>query len=78
MFQRRGEIKPEKKGSFWICDIPEADIDRINKIDKNALKDSKEILMIIESWGHLDAETIFSKAIKVLIKNLEEFEKKIK
>lgn len=71
-------ISPEKKGSFWICDLPEATIDEIEKLDKSAVKDSSEILFFIESWGHLEAETILTKAIDILKKNLKEFEKLIK
>jgi len=71
-------IKAEKKGNKWVCDLPEADVDAILKIDKDAVKDSDEILFFIESWGHIDAETILKKAIDALSENLTEFEKALK
>ena len=74
----KGKIKPEKKGDKWICDLPEADVDEIIKIDKNAIKDSGELLFFIESWGQIDAKDILIKAIGALNDNLSKFEKKIK
>ena len=71
-------INPEKKGSKWICDLPEADVDKILKIDKNSVGDSKELLLFIESFGHLDAEIILTKAINALDSNLNDFEKALK
>ena len=76
--EANGIISPEKKRSSWICDLPEATIDEIEKLDKSAVKDSSEILFFIESWGHLEVETILIKAIEILKKNLGEFEKLIK
>ena len=74
----KGVIKPEKKGSQWLCDLNEAEIDEVTAIDKNAVEEKDELLIFVESFGHLDAEKIFTKAIEVLGKNLEEFEKQIK
>ena len=71
----KGIIKSEKKGNKWICDLSEADADEILKIDKNAVKDSDEILFFIESWGQLDADVVLKKAINALSANLGEFEK---
>jgi len=76
--ESRGLIKPEKKGSAWICDLPEADANKIKEIDKEAMKDSGEIIMIIESWGQISAKDILSGAVEALGKNLDEFEKLIK
>src|SRR3989344_9355847 len=39
----KGVIKPEKKGSKWRCDINDADVDTISRIDKDAVKDADEI-----------------------------------
>ena len=72
-----GMMKPEKKGSKWICDINDAEIEEINKIEKNAVKDSSEMLLIIESFGNLPAKDILIRAIEVLNDNLDEFEKNI-
>ena len=74
----KGAIKAEKSGSRWICDLPEAEVDEILKIDKEAVKDSDEILFFIESWGMIGAEIILKKAIDALGDNLKEFEKALK
>jgi DNA-directed RNA polymerase subunit D len=74
----KGIIKPEKQGSTWICDLNESIIVEIQKIDKNSLTDSSEILFIIESFGHMAAKDILIKSIKVLSENLDNFEKEVK
>ena len=74
----KGFIKPEKKGSSWICDLNEAEIDEVSKIDSGCIKDSDEILIFVESFGQLNAKDIASKAIGSLEGNLQEFEKSIK
>lgn len=71
-------IKSEKKGSKWICDLKDADIDKINSLNKDAIKDSDEMLFVIESYGQMDAKDIFIKAVEALEDNLDEFEKLIK
>ena len=74
----KGKIKPEKKGSKWLCDLSDADEESIIKIDKDAIEDSDELIMVIESFGMMPAVEIFEKAIKTLESNLEEFEKALK
>jgi len=74
----KGLIKAEKSGSKWICDIPEAVADDILKIDKEAVKETKELLFVIESFGNMPAKDIFNKAVSALADNLDEFEKAIK
>lgn len=74
----KGMVKAEKKGSKWVCDLNDAEIDEINKIDPNAISDGKELLFFIESWGQIDAEKILRKAIEALNSNLKEFEKSFK
>lgn len=73
-----GFVKPEKKGSKWLCDLKDADIEEINRIDSEAINDSEEIIFVIESYGGMDAKDIFIKAIEALEDNLKEFEKAIK
>lgn len=73
-----GTIKPEKKTNKWICDLSDHQVDEIKKLDKEAIKDSPEFLLFVESFGILDAEKIFSKAIETLRNNLESFEKSLK
>ena len=78
-FQKsKGLIKPEKSGSKWICDLPEAVVDDIIKIDKEAVKESNEMLFVVESYGNMPAKDIFNKAILALKDNLDEFEKALK
>ena len=74
----RGLIKPEKKGNKWRCDLNDAEIDAITKIDKEAVKDADELIFVIESFGQMDAKDIFLKALDVLEENLDEFEKALK
>ena len=76
--ESNSSIKPEKKGNRWLCDLNEAEIDEIIKIDKEAVKDTNEILFFVESFGQMDAETILTNAIEVLDDNLEAFEKALK
>lgn len=73
-----GAIKAEKKGSVWTCDLNEAECSSIVKIDEKAITDSDEILFIIESYGNMPAQEIFSKAVEALEDNLKEFEKALK
>lgn len=74
----KSDLKAEKKGSKWICDLTEADIDSIKEIDKEAVKDTDELLFIIESYGVLEAKDIFVKAIEALESNAKEFLKELK
>lgn len=74
----KGLIKPEKKGSKWLCDLNEATINEVEKASKDAIQDSNELLFIIESYGNMPAKDILSEAIKALEKNLDEFEKGLK
>ena len=74
----KGVIKAEKKGDKWLCDLPEAIVDEIIKLDKDAVKESDEILFFVESFGQLDAKDIIIKSIDALSSNLKEFEKSLK
>lgn len=74
----RGMIKPEKKGSKWLCDLNEAEVIELEKMDKESVKPSEEMLFVIESYGQMDAKDILTKAVAALEENLEEFEKNIK
>lgn len=74
----KGLVKPEKKGNKWLCDLNGAEEKQIDGIDKDAIKDSSEIIMIIESYGSMSPKDILTKAISALTDNLDEFEKAIK
>ena len=74
----KGVIKPQKKGSKWICDLTESEMEDIEKIDKTAIEDSNELLFFIESYGNMIPKDILENAIKVLDSNLNTFEKIIK
>lgn len=73
-----GLIKPEKKGSKWFCDLDDATIDEINKSDKEAIRDSPELLFVIESFGIMPAKEILAKSVQALEENLDEVEKILK
>lgn len=68
----------EKKGNFWLVDLNEAEIEEITSRDEEAVKDSGEILLIIESFGQMKAKEILLEAIDVLNSNLSELEKSLK
>ena len=74
----KGESKPEKKGSKWICDLREADVDAIKAIDKDAVKDLDDLVFVVESYGNMPAQEIFQKAIEALSDNATEFLKELK
>ncbi|MCU0642040.1 MAG: DNA-directed RNA polymerase subunit D [archaeon] len=74
----KGLIAPEKKGNKWVCDLNEADVDAIERLEKDSVSLSNELLFVVESYGSMDAKEIFSKAIEALSENLDEFEKAIK
>ncbi|MBS3088360.1 DNA-directed RNA polymerase subunit D [Candidatus Pacearchaeota archaeon] len=74
----KGVIKPEKKGAKWICDIDDASVTEINKIDKEAIKDSDELIFIVESYGNMPAKEMLLGAVEALEENLKYFEKEIK
>lgn len=74
----KGLIAPEKKGSKWLCDLNEAQVDEIENLEKDSVNDSNEILLVIESYGNMPAKDILTKACEALADNLDEFEKAIK
>ncbi len=73
-----GAIKAEKKGSKWLCDLNDSEIEQINNLDKEAISDSREIIFVIESYGNMPAKDILDKAVHALEDNLDDFEKAIK
>ncbi len=74
----KSHFKSEKKGSKWLCDLREAEIDAVNEARKDSVSDSNELLLFIESYGNMPAKDILSKAIEALSNNLDEFEKAMK
>ena len=74
----KGLMNPEKKGSKWICDLNEAESNEIENIEKEAISQANELLLVIESYGNMDAKDILVKAMESLSENLEEFEKNLK
>ncbi len=76
--QQKGVIAPEKKGTKWICDLNDAQADEIKSFDVEAIQESKEMLLFVESFGLLDAEKILIKAGEQLQKNLDLFEASVK
>jgi NAD-dependent dihydropyrimidine dehydrogenase PreA subunit len=61
------------------CDMCEACTDFCKKKGKNSieLSPSKELIITVESFGQINEEEIFKRAIEVLKEDLKEFEKKI-
>jgi DNA-directed RNA polymerase subunit D len=74
----KGLIKPERVKDGWICDLNEALAQDIESIDEKAIGDSEEILMIIESFGHMSAKNILLRALQALNENIGAFEKALK
>lgn len=74
----KGLIKPEKKGTKWFCDISDADMDEIAKLDKTAITDAPEILLVVESYGNMPAKDILAKSLEALQDNADEFQKAFK
>jgi len=73
-----GLIKSEKSGSKWIFDLPDGVIDNILKIDKDAVTDTTDLLLVVESYGNMPAKDIFAKAVSALEDNLDEVVKALK
>ena len=73
-----GLLPPEKKGSTWRCDLNDAEVDALEALGKDNVRDADELVFVIESFGMMDAKDIFLKALDVLEENLEEFEKALK
>lgn len=74
----KGLIKPEKKGSKWLCDLNESEIHEIQKTDKDSVSDTPQLLLVIESYGSMPAKDILLGATKALELNLSQFEKAVK
>ncbi len=74
----KGLVKAEKNGSKWVCDLSDAEADEIIKNDKEAVSQTNEILLIIESYGNIPAKDILIKAVDALERNLDSFEQEIK
>ncbi len=74
----KAQIKPQKKGTKWFCDLGDAEIMAIEELDKEAISDSQELLFIVESYGNLPAKDILLQAVEALEDNLDDFEKQIK
>ncbi len=76
--QQKGDFAPEKKSDKWICDLNDAQVDEIKSLESDSIKESKEFLVFVESFGLMDAEKIFLKAAEQFQKNLEMLEGSLK
>jgi DNA-directed RNA polymerase subunit D len=74
----KNPMKPEKSGSKWLCDLTDAQEEEISKLDEDAVSDSDELLLTIESYGNMPASEVLEKAIKALGDNLDAFAKAVK
>jgi len=61
------------------CDMCEACTDLCRKMGKNSIEliPTEELVITVESFGQINEEDIFKKAIKILKEDLEEVSKKI-
>ncbi|MBI5803940.1 DNA-directed RNA polymerase subunit D [Candidatus Pacearchaeota archaeon] len=73
-----GLIRALKKGTKWFCDLNDSEINKIEQIDKDAFKDSDEIILVIESYGNMSAKEILVQACKAIETNISYFEKAVK
>jgi len=78
ILQSRGLIKPEKVKDSWLCDINEAVVNEIEADDSSAIKQSDQIVMVLESYGSMTAHDILINAASALGENLDELEKALK
>lgn len=67
------KIENNKNYELDICDSCEESLKQIGV----ELKDSNKLFFCVESFGQLNVEDVFLKAIKELKNNLEEFQEKI-
>ena len=75
---QKGFVKPEKKGTKWLTDLNENQITQVEKLDKEAISNSEEIILVLESYGNMPAKDILVKALSVLQDNADDFEKDLK
>jgi DNA-directed RNA polymerase subunit D len=63
--------------NIWKCDLCEACVEACKKEGSDAItvKQGKEIIFFIESWGQMEAKEIFHEAVKALKSNLKKVEK---
>ncbi|PIN90918.1 DNA-directed RNA polymerase subunit D [Candidatus Pacearchaeota archaeon CG10_big_fil_rev_8_21_14_0_10_34_76] len=73
----KGFVK-EKKGNMWIVDLNESEEEEISKADKDSIKESEEMIFIVESFGQWKAKDILIHAIDALKNNLGEVDKSLK
>lgn len=69
IFSFDGKLKVKND---WACDLEQEDVKDFAGI---TIKPTEEIVMIIESWGQIEAKEIFTEAIKELDSNLSELAK---
>ena len=67
-----GKLKVKNE---WACTLDSEDVRDFKGI---SIKATKGLVMFIESWGQIDAEEIFIRAIKALKDNLNELSKALK
>jgi DNA-directed RNA polymerase subunit D len=78
ILQSKGLIRPEKIKDVWLCDLNEAIVHEIESEDASALKQSDQIVIVIESYGSMSAQDILMNASGALGENLDELEKALK
>jgi DNA-directed RNA polymerase subunit D len=64
-----------KVKNAWMCGFDQEDVEDFSGI---SIKETGDLIFVIESWGQISAKDIFLEAIKVLNSNLDELLKEIK
>ena len=59
----------------WECDLDDDDLKDFKGVN---IKQTKELVILIESWGQIPAGDIFTESIKALKDNLNELSKSLK
>lgn len=69
----KGLVKAEKTKDGWLCDLNESIVDDIERMQPGAVTESKEVVIVVESFGQMDARDLVTKALRALGENVEAF-----
>ena len=77
LIEEKGDIKV---GDVYKCDLCDACVEACKRHGKDAIKvkQGKELMFFVESYGSMPAKNILQEAIKVLNSNLEQVRKEVK
>jgi len=69
IFEFDGKLKSKDE---WKCDLDQTDVDNFKGVE---IKSTGNLIFVIESWGQIKPEEIFTEAIAALEDNLSELSK---